>query len=99
MMEVHLPYSLTKDEVLAKAKLLLSAMAKAHQDLIKNLSENWQGYTCSFSFQAKGKNISGWIEVRESEVFFKADLPFLFKLMKGEIEANIRDEWYRLLLP
>ena len=96
-MRVPLYHDLSENEAMAKAKLLLSRLAHKHRDLISSLKEDWTGTNCSFSFRAKGKEITGQVSVESSEVLFQASLPLFFRLLEKRIESDLREEWEKLL--
>jgi hypothetical protein len=46
-----------------------------------------------------GQTIPGGVEIGESEVVIEMDLPLLFSVMKGPLEAAVKKEGGRLLAP
>jgi hypothetical protein len=46
-----------------------------------------------------GQSIPGGVEVRDNDVVIEMDLPLLFSVMKGPLEAAVKKEGGRLLAP
>jgi len=95
--ELNIPHSLTKDEALTRIKNFLPQLKEQHADQIKDLEESWNGNTGVFQFKISGFKVSGSLEVEESSVVIKGDLPFAAILFKGQIEETIRAKAVELL--
>jgi hypothetical protein len=46
-----------------------------------------------------GQTIPGGVEVRDNDVVIEMDLPLLFSVMRGPLEAAVKKEGGRLLAP
>ena len=95
--ELNIPHSLTKDEALTRIQNFLPELKAEHADRIMDLEESWNGDIGVFSFKISGFKVSGSLEVGESSVVIKGDLPFAALLFKGTIEDTIRTKAMELL--
>src|SRR6478735_8744449 len=58
-LDFSIPHKLTQEEALKRIKHLLSDAKRDHSDKIDKLEEHWEGNKGTFSFSAKGYDISG----------------------------------------
>ena len=96
-LSLTIPHSQSQEEALSRIKQLLGRLQEEQKGIITNVQENWNGPNGSFSFSAKGFNISGTIQVKENEVHLESDLPFAVSLFKGQIAAIITEKATALL--
>lgn len=95
--EINIPHSLTKDEALNRIQQFLPQLKAQHSDKISDLEETWNGNTGEFNFKISGFKVSGTLEVGESDVVIKGDIPFAALLFKGTIEETIQAKAMELL--
>ena len=67
-------------------------------DSVSNVTHTWRGDVMDFSFQARGFNISGTLEVADTELTLDMGIPLLARPFQGRIEAEI-DRWLDESLP
>ena len=96
-LNVKVPHQLARQEAIDRIKKLMGDLQKDHKDIIKNVSEQWDGNHSSFNFTAKGFDISGTLDIEADEVIVKGNLPFMLSFFKGKIEDIIRDKAGELL--
>lgn len=94
---IEIRHELPQNEVLTRIKKLLPQLKQQHADRFSNLKENWAGYTCKFSFTAKGFNVSGALAVNRTSIEVEGELPLPARLFKGKIEQIIREKAEELL--
>lgn len=51
--------------------------------------EEWQGDTLSFAVTVQGKEITGTLEVTESDFVLDAKLPLLWRMFEGRIQKEV----------
>ncbi len=54
--------------------------------------EEWRGHTLNFAVTAQGKQITGTVEVTDTQYKIQAKLPLLWRLFEGKIETMLKDE-------
>jgi hypothetical protein len=96
-LDFSIPHKLTQDEALNKIKQLLTDAKRDHGDMIENLQENWEGNKGSFSFSAKGYDISGELIVQPNSIDIHSKVPFALTLFKGMITDMITKNANELL--
>jgi hypothetical protein len=96
-LEMSIPHRLPREEALKRIKTLLSETRKDHGDKISDLTEEWNGDTGHFSFNAKGFDISGTLAVTDSAVEVHGKIPIAVSLFKGTITKMINEKASELL--
>ena len=96
-MSIVVPHRLSPDEALGRIKGLLADLKTQHQGQFSDLKEQWSDHRGEFSAKAMGFNVSGWVEVRPTEVTLEGDLPFAAMPFKGRIESLVRERAETLL--
>jgi hypothetical protein len=96
-LDITIPHQLSKEEALARIKTLLDKVKKEQGDQIRDLKEDWQGEKGNFQFTAMGFDLSGMIEVNDSNVSIDGKLPLALSLFKGRIENLITEKATELL--
>ena len=96
-LEINIPHSLTKIEALSRIQNFLPELNAQHSDRIKDLEESWNDNTGVFKLKISGFNVSGTLQVEESEVVIKGEIPFLASPFKGQIESTIKQQAKKLL--
>lgn len=97
-LELHIPVPLkvTINEARDRMRLLLVTTAK-EMDGVTNIQEVWTAYRDTFSFTAKGYNISGTMDVGHNDIIIRAELPWLAGMFKGKISDTISKHALALL--
>ena len=96
-LDFAIPHKLTQDEALKRIKQLLTDVKRDHGDMIENLQENWEDNKGSFSFSAKGYEISGELIVQPDSIDIHSKVPFALTLVKGMITSMISQKANELL--
>jgi len=96
-LNVEIPHQLSKEEALGRIKNLLVNLKQEQKDIVSDIKEEWSGDRGSFSFSAKGFELSGDIQVNDTNVIINAQLPFAVALFKGAIQ-NIIEQRAKALL-
>ena len=98
-MSMQIPHALGRDDALGRVKGMLGDLKEQYGDKITDLSEEWNGDTGRFSFNAMGFNLAGHLQVTDQEVKVDGNLPWAAKPFQGTIEATIQERTERLLKP
>ncbi len=96
-LKISVPHQLAPEEAQTRIKGLLRDLKESQKDIISNVKEDWQGNEGTFSFSAKGYDLSGTMVVSPSSVDIEADLPFVLSFFKGKIAQVIRDKAAEIL--
>ena len=96
-LDISIPHELSQEEALTRIKRLLSEAKRDHGDKIDKLEENWEGNTGTFSFSAKGYDISGNLVVQPNSIELTSTVPFAVSLFKGMITSMITQKAKELL--
>lgn len=89
----YLVSGLPKSEIKPKIESLVPTLSQKYD--FKDPEYKWLGNGCSymsFSFKAKGQEISGDVHVFNQALFIGGKLPFLAKFYKNQIEDTIKKE-------
>jgi len=95
--EFSATHSLSEAEALKRIKNLIKETKKEHGDLIKDLKEKWEGNQGTFSFSAKGYEVSGTILVSATEITLAGEIPWALSFLKGTIKKTLADRANELL--
>jgi hypothetical protein len=90
---LDLHHTLGKDEVIRRVKDEIEKLRSS----VASLQDQWEDNVLAFSAEAMGMKISGSLEIEETIVRIKVDLPMAAFMFKGMIEKRIRDELGGLL--
>jgi putative polyhydroxyalkanoate system protein len=96
-LEMSIPHKLTREEARRRIQELLPKMKNDYGDQIKNLQEEWNGDTGSFSFSVMGFAVSGTLTVNDSSVDLDGNLPFAAAFFKGKIKSVIEEKAQEVL--
>ena len=96
--ELNIPHNLHQREALTRIQNFLPKLKEQHSDRIKDLEESWNGNTGEFKFKISGFKVSGTLQVKESAVIIKGEIPFLASPFKGQIESTIKQQAKELLV-
>ncbi|MCX6162830.1 MAG: polyhydroxyalkanoic acid system family protein [Ignavibacteriae bacterium] len=95
--EIQIPHVLTQSEALTRVQKCLPELAAQNTDRISQVVETWSGNTGTFQFNASGFLITGSVDVCESFVLIKGNLPLMALPFKGQIESTIKQKAEALL--
>lgn len=95
--KVTVQHQLGKEEALRRIKGMLDGAQSRDGGRISDMQETWNGDNGTFSFKASGFDVSGSIEVRDSNVEIDIDYPLAARPFKGKIESTLRDRTAALL--
>ena len=99
-MRVTLPHDLTKEEVRARMHKHAGEIGGFVPPGLAKVTTGWPDEDrMALTVVVMGQTILGGVEVRESDVVIEMDLPLLFSVMKGPLEAAVKKEGGRLLAP
>lgn len=99
-MRVTLPHDLTREEVRRRMHKHADEIGGFFPAGLARVSTAWPSEDrMTITAEVMGQTIPGEVEVRDSEVVISMDLPLLFSVMKGPLEAAVKKEGGRLLAP
>lgn len=55
----------------------------------KITKEEWEGDTLAFVVELQGKNITGTLQITDTEYILDAQLPLLWRIFEGKIEKEV----------
>jgi hypothetical protein len=93
-----MPHRLGREEARRRLKEKLAALRDTYGHQALALREEWNEYTLSFGFEARGIAVDGTMVVEDGEVRLSAEVPFRVVIFKRVIEKRIRAELGDLLL-
>lgn len=96
-MKIEFKHDLPKEKALTCAEKIFKNLSEKFKDEFSNLEQKINGNIISFSFRARGMNISGNITVHEKEVVIESRLPFAARMFQGLIENKIKENGDKLL--
>ncbi len=95
--KVDVEHALSQDVATERVKGLLNKLKVDYGDMIKDLSESWDGNRSSFSFKVMGMSVTGNLNVNSSIVSLDGQIPLTALPFKKTIEGKIREEALKLL--
>lgn len=99
-MRVTLPHDLTREEVRRRMHKHADEIGGFFPAGLARVSTAWPSEDrMTITAEVMGQTIPGEVEVRDHEVVISMDLPLLFSVMKGPLEAAVKKEGGRLLAP
>ena len=99
-MRVTLPHDLTKEEVRARMHKHADEIVSFFPPGLASVTTAWPSADrMSITAVVMGQTIPGGVDVRDNDVVIEMDLPLLFSVMKGPLEAAVKKEGRRLLAP
>jgi hypothetical protein len=99
-MRVTLPHDLTKEEVRARMHKHADEIGSLFPPGLASVTTAWPSADrMSITAVVMGQTIPGGVDVRDNDVVIEMDLPLLFSVMKGPLEAAVKKEGRRLLAP
>jgi hypothetical protein len=94
---VTVSHGLGQAEALSRAQGFLEQVKTEHGSEIKNLRELWGGNVGSFSFTARGFEVSGTLTVEDRKVQMEGTGSVLLRPFKGKIEETLRERARQIL--
>jgi hypothetical protein len=90
-MEIKYAYACGKEKAYDKVNNLLESLQKKHKDKISNVYKEWNSSkdNMHFQFNTMGFNISGYIQLKNTELILDGNLPTSAMLFKGKIKKTI----------
>jgi hypothetical protein len=99
-MRVTLPHDLSKDEVRRRMHKHADEIGGFFPPGLASVTTAWPHEDrMTITAVVMGQTIPGGVEVRDNDVVIEMDLPLLFSVMKGPLEAAVKKEGGRLLAP
>ena len=99
-MRVTLPHNLTKEEVRRRMHKHADEIGGFFPAGLAKVTTGWPiEERLTLPAEVRGEFSPGGVEFRESDVVIEMDLPLLFSVMKGPLEAAVKKEGGRLLAP
>ena len=99
-MRVPLPHDLTKEEFRRRMRAHSGEIADFFPAGLAEVTTDWPHEDrMSITARVVGHTIPGGVEVRDTEVVIEMDLPLILALMRGPLEAAVKQEGRRLLAP
>ena len=99
-MRVTLPHDLTKEEVRHRMHKHADEIGSFFPPGLASVTTAWPSEDrMTITAVVMGQTIPGGVDVRENDVVIEMDLPLLFSVMKGPLEAAVKKEGQRLLAP
>jgi hypothetical protein len=94
---VSVGHALGRAEALRRTKNFLGQIKEKHADEISDLNEEWVGTTGTFSFTARGFDVSGTLNVDDRRVTMSGEGSALLRPFKGKIESILREQAQEIL--
>jgi hypothetical protein len=99
-MRVTLSHDLPKDEVRRRMRAHAGEIAEFFPAGLAKVTTDWPDEDrMGITAEVVGYSIRGGVDVRDNEVVIEMDLPLILGLMKGPLEAAVKQEGRRLLAP
>lgn len=94
---LSVPHRLSQEEAKKRITNLIADSRARFADKVSNVSESWNGYVDTFSFDAMGASVSGKLDVQPSQVLIEVNLPWLAMAFKSRIESELATHARQLL--
>lgn len=89
-MEVIVNHAHGQEIALERAKNMMNKLLEKYGPQVKNLQENWNGNTGTYSCSYNGMSLSGSIQVNDNNVVVNGKLPFFALPLSVMVENAIR---------
>ncbi len=96
-MHFKVPHKTSKLQALVKVKQALNDAKPMMKDQATIDEERWEGDTLHFAATLQGKQITGTLEVTDTDFVIDAKLPLLWRMFEGKIEQMIAEQTKGLL--
>jgi hypothetical protein len=94
---VSIPHALGVAEARRRIESGFAELGKAIPGGMAEARQVWDGDRMSFSLQAMGQGLSGWLEVLADRVVMELNLPGVLGVLAGRIRSSVEKQG-RLLL-
>lgn len=92
-MHFQMPHKSTQIGAVTKVRqAIIQARPLAAQNNVTIDEEKWEGSTLNFKITLQGKQITGSLEVTNTDFIIDAKLPLLWRLFEGKIERTIAEQ-------
>ena len=99
-MRVTLPHDLSKEEVRRRMHRHADEIGSFFPAGLAKVTTSWPSEDrMTITAEVMGQTIPGGVDVRDHDVVIEMDLPLLFSVMRGPLEAAVKKEGQRLLAP
>lgn len=88
-MHFKVPHKTTKTAAKQRVKDALEEARPHLQGQVEVNNEEWHGDIFNFDANLQGKNVTGTLEVTETDLVFNAKLPLMWRLFEGRIEKEV----------
>lgn len=88
-MHIQVPHKKLKSEARQKIKDAIEEARPHMQGQVEVTKEEWQGDTLAFAVKVQGKEITGTLEVTESDFVLDAKLPLMWRIFEGRIQKEV----------
>ncbi len=89
-MQVTVPHTLPPEEAKKRLDKFAENLKQQFPNDAGNITQTWQGDTCTVSGRIKGFSIGCSLHVNEEDVTAKGDVPWLARPFQSTIESAIR---------
>ena len=89
--KINIPHTLTKEEVAAKTKNMLSGLKEKYAGMIDSVEEEWHGNEATFKLSAKGFDVSGTMSINDNSIDIDGKMPMALSFFKSTIETSIKN--------
>lgn len=91
-MNFKIPHNNSKFEATKKVKQALEEARPHLKGQATIDEERWEGTTLHFAATLQGKQITGTLEITDTELVINAKLPLMWRLFEGRIEKMIGEQ-------
>jgi predicted NBD/HSP70 family sugar kinase len=95
--ELSVAHHLGQEEAKKRISSLLADSRNRFAGRVSNVSDSWNGYLETFSFDAMGFAVGGKLEVQTNQVLLEMNLPWAAYPLKARIEEEILTHARQLL--
>ena len=96
-MRIARSHKMTRQSAKDKAEDLLPQLLERHGDSVSNAQHRWQEDKMQFSFRAKGMDVSGSLEITDSEIVLDIRLPWQAELFEDVLRSSVDHELDQIL--
>lgn len=95
-MHFNIPHNMSQDAAITRVKRALEDAKPHMKDQATLNEERWEGATLHFDVALQGKNITGTLEVTETEFVINAKLPLMWRMFEGMVQKEIQKQVQQL---
>lgn len=96
-LDISIPHKLGKEEARRRIAEGLSKARASYASQVGQVEESWNGDRAEIAVNALGQRITGWVDVRETDVQVHVVLPWLFGIIAERLRPQIEAEAKRVL--